>query len=57
MAVPVDNAPAPYPKEVVLNPRIPLAVSLCLTLVSMTKIEALQNEPIAYPQTKKGDVV
>ena len=40
-----------------MNSRPALALSLCLTLVSMTSAEALQNEPIAYPQTKKGDVV
>ena len=37
-------------------PRSPLALA-CLTLVSMTTTEAIQNEPIAYPETRKGDVV
>ncbi len=41
-----------------MNPLLSLALSLvCLTLVSMPTAEALQNEPIAYPETRKGDVV
>ena len=40
-----------------MNSRPSLILPLCLTLVSMTTAEALQNESIAYPQTKKGDVV
>ena len=40
-----------------MNSRPALALPLCLALVSMTAAEPLQNEPLAYPQTKKGDVV
>jgi prolyl oligopeptidase len=40
-----------------LNPRQPLALSLGVTLVSMTTALALQNPSITYPTTKKGDVV
>ena len=43
-------------KEAVLSPRFPLALSLSLTLVSMTHADPFQNDP-AYPATKKGDVV
>ena len=34
-----------------------LALPLCLSLVCMTTADAVQNETIPYPQTKKGDVV
>ena len=40
-----------------MNPRQPLALSLGVTLVSMTTALALQNPSITYPTTKKGDVV
>ena len=40
-----------------MNSRFSLALPLCLTLVSMTTAETLQIESIAYPQTKKGEVV
>ena len=41
-----------------MKPRPLVVVSLAsLTLVSMSNLEALQNEPVTYPQTRKGDVV
>jgi prolyl oligopeptidase len=40
-----------------LKSHLPLALPLCLTLVSMTPAEAQTDTKIAYPETKKGDVV
>jgi prolyl oligopeptidase len=40
-----------------LKSHLPLALPLCLTLVSMTTAEAQTDTKIAYPETKKGDVV
>ena len=37
--------------------RGPLVLPLLLSLVSMTTAQALQTEPVAYPATRKGDVV